>query len=92
MQWVNRIMAEFFNQYNSTNNYRGDQEKAKNIPVSMFMDRNATVLWKCQVGFIDYIVMPLLETWDHYINEESIFPAIENLKNNREYWKSQEGT
>jgi 3'5'-cyclic nucleotide phosphodiesterase len=73
-------MTEFFNQ--------GDREREKGLPVSMFMDRQTTVVGKCQVGFIDYIVMPLFEIWDTYMNEEGEFPALENLKNNREYWKN----
>lgn len=85
VQWADKIMTEFFNQ--------GDQERSKGLPVSMFMDRETTVIAKCQVGFIDYIVLPLFEVWDSYMNEgfiilikDDVFPALENLIINKEYW------
>ena len=66
---------------------QGDQEKGKGLPVSMFMDRTNTVIPKCQVGFIDYIVTPLYEVWDQYMNEDGSYEAFSNLAKNREYWK-----
>ncbi|KAH6570308.1 hypothetical protein BASA60_007797 [Batrachochytrium salamandrivorans] len=78
-QWAANIMEEFFKQ--------GDEERKRGLPISMFMDRQTTVISKCQVGFIDYIVLPLYEVWDQYMNEERGFPAIDNLHANRDYWK-----
>ncbi|RKO86742.1 hypothetical protein BDK51DRAFT_16277, partial [Blyttiomyces helicus] len=77
-RWADAIMNEFFLQ--------GDEEKRRGIPVSMFMDRTNTIVSKCQVGFIDYIVTPLYEMWDQYIDDPK-YEAFENLKRNREYWK-----
>lgn len=77
--WAGLIMQEFWNQ--------GDEEKRRNIPVSMFMDRTNCRVEKCQVGFIDYIVTPLYEVWDAYMNEDDKFPAMRNIVSNREYWK-----
>ena len=39
--WTQLVIEEFFNQ--------GDQEKARGLPVSMFMDRNNTDIPKCQM-------------------------------------------
>eukprot|EP00842_Homolaphlyctis_polyrhiza_P000731 jgi/Hompol1/1659/HPOL_004940-RA len=78
-QWAMNIMEEFFRQ--------GDAERSRGLPISMFMDRQTTVISKCQVGFIDYIVLPLYEAWDQYMNDDGKFPALNNLKANREYWK-----
>ncbi|KAJ3045646.1 High affinity cAMP-specific and IBMX-insensitive 3',5'-cyclic phosphodiesterase 8A [Rhizophlyctis rosea] len=78
-KWAALIMEEFFLQ--------GDQEKDRGLPVSMFMDRTNTVIPKCQVGFIDYIVTPLYEVWDSYINEDGSYEAFANLARNREMWK-----
>ena len=39
--WTQLVIEEFFNQ--------GDQEKARGLPVSMFMDRNNTDIPKCQI-------------------------------------------
>ncbi|KAI8833916.1 hypothetical protein BC829DRAFT_407485 [Chytridium lagenaria] len=71
-KWADLIMEEFFRQ--------GDEEKKNGYPVSMFMDRNNTVVSKCQVGFIDYIVSPLYE-------ESGLFPALANLSKNRSIGK-----
>ncbi|KAJ3100875.1 High affinity cAMP-specific 3',5'-cyclic phosphodiesterase 7A [Phlyctochytrium planicorne] len=82
-KWADLIMEEFFKQ--------GDEEKKNGYPVSMFMDRNNTVISKCQVGFIDYIVSPLYEVWDSFVTEQQeSFPALGNLSKNREYWKRQQ--
>ncbi|KAJ3226679.1 High affinity cAMP-specific 3',5'-cyclic phosphodiesterase 7A [Clydaea vesicula] len=78
-KWAGLVMDEFWIQ--------GDEEKKRNIPVSMFMDRNNCIVSKSQVGFIDYIATPLYEVWDNYMNEEDIFPGFRNIAENREYWK-----
>ncbi|KAK6097090.1 hypothetical protein MT418_002724 [Batrachochytrium dendrobatidis] len=78
-KWAENIMEEFFKQ--------GDEERKRGLPISMFMDRQTTVISKCQVGFIDYIVLPLYEVWDQYMNEDGKFPAVSNLQSNRDYWK-----
>jgi hypothetical protein len=39
--WTDMIMEEFFMQ--------GEQEKAKNIPISAFMNRETTDIAKCQI-------------------------------------------
>ena len=80
-QWAANIMEEFFKQ--------GDEERKLGLPISMFMDRQTTVISKCQVGFIDYIVIPLYEVWDQFMNDKGLFPAMDNLKTNRDYWKRQ---
>ncbi len=67
---------------------QGDQERAKNLPVSTFMDRATTLIPKCQVGFLDYIVTPLFEAWNGFMNEDGSFEGMANLVKNREYWKS----
>lgn len=52
------------------------------------MDRETTVSGKCQIGFIDFIVLPLYEAWEKFINVDGNWPAIDNLHTNREYWKT----
>jgi hypothetical protein len=51
------------------------------------MDRKTTVISKCQLGFIDFIVLPLYEVWDKYLVHGGSFPALKYLKQNKEYWK-----
>ena len=45
------MMEEFFRQ--------GDLEKEKNLPVSMFFGRENTSIPRCQLGFIDVLILPL---------------------------------
>jgi hypothetical protein len=79
MHWTALIMEEFFHQ--------GDEEKRLGLQVSPLMDRKSTVVSKCQLGFIDFIVMPLYQNWDIYLNTSDTFPGLKNLNQNREYWK-----
>jgi len=67
---------EFFRQ--------GDEEKRLAIPISPFMDRETTKMGSAQIGFIDFICLPLFEVVDSYI---PITEVIDNLKSNRNYWK-----
>merc|ERR1719197_1640286 len=81
VQWVPRVMEEFFRQ--------GDIEKDKNMPVSMFYDRDNTNVPKCQMGFMDVLVLPLysvLATVTPMMNES----VIPNLHANRAAFAGQE--
>ncbi|KAI8607894.1 hypothetical protein BC830DRAFT_1174890, partial [Chytriomyces sp. MP71] len=79
-KWAERIMEEFFLQ--------GDEERKRGMAISMFMDRNTTFIPKCQVGFVDYIVIPLYEALDAFMRSQNHdFIAITNLVHNRDYWK-----
>lgn len=53
----------------------------------MFMDRNTSAVYKCQIAFIDYLVTPLYEVWDSYINEDETFPGYANIGKSKEFWK-----
>lgn len=48
-------MEEFFQQ--------GDKEREMGLDISPMCDRHNATIEKSQVGFIDYIVHPLWETW-----------------------------
>ncbi|KAI9189244.1 cAMP-specific 3',5'-cyclic phosphodiesterase 4D [Blastocladiella emersonii ATCC 22665] len=79
-KWTELVMAEFYLQ--------GDIERARGIPISRFMDRQNPGVGKCQIGFIEFVVLPLYETWDAYINEDDQFLGLQHLATNREFWKS----
>lgn len=70
-------MEEFFLQ--------GDQEKALGFPVSMLNDRDKVNLPSSQIGFIEFMVLPLVEAMVH------IFPALcdraKNLERNTQEWR-----
>jgi cAMP-specific phosphodiesterase 4 len=54
-KWVDRIVEEFFLQ--------GDKEREHGMEISAMCDRFNQSVEKSQVGFIDFIVHPLWETW-----------------------------
>ncbi len=71
------IISEFFAQ--------GDKERAMGMEISMLCDRYTTNVPKSQVGFIDFIVMPLIQ------GLTTIFPKLEyasiQAQKNKEDWK-----
>lgn len=78
-QWIDRIMEEFFRQ--------GDLEKERNMEISPMCDRQTATIEKTQVGFIDYIVHPLWETW-----ADLVYPdcqeILDTLQYNRSWFQS----
>ncbi|KAI8813746.1 hypothetical protein BJ742DRAFT_672305 [Cladochytrium replicatum] len=79
-KWTELIMEEFFAQ--------GDEERRRGVPVSMFMNREATDIPKCQIGFIEFIVQPLFEAWAGFMQEDAAV-VMANIHNNKQYWKSR---
>ncbi|XGW12676.1 hypothetical protein V3C99_013385 [Haemonchus contortus] len=79
-QWNSRILEEYWRQ--------GDREKELGIEVSPMCDRGNVTIEKSQVGFIDYIVHPLYETW-----ADLVYPDAQNildqLEENREWYQSR---
>jgi len=91
-RWTKQVMEEFYSQ--------GDQERANNLNVSPFMNRqsNAVNIPKCQVGFIDFIVEPLHKVWAQFLAQEDIGNAataeiastlMTNVAGNRTYWNTR---
>lgn len=80
-QWVDRIMREFFHQ--------GDLERDQGLDISPMCNRDMISVEKAQVGFIDYIALPLWEAWDELVNHE-VQEALDNLLFNRDWFESQE--
>lgn len=81
MQWASLVQEEFFIQ--------GDLERAASLPISMFMDRNRPAFPKMQVGFIEFIVKPLMEAYWGWMKP---FKAIAepHLLGNLDYWKKRQ--
>eukprot|EP01065_Artemidia_motanka_P025607 TRINITY_DN305_c0_g1_i2.p1 TRINITY_DN305_c0_g1~~TRINITY_DN305_c0_g1_i2.p1 ORF type:complete len:1267 (+),score=597.57 TRINITY_DN305_c0_g1_i2:72-3803(+) len=78
--WCNVIVDEFFQQ--------GDRERLQGMPVSPFMDRYTTVMSKGQIGFMNYIVMPLFECMGEYLEEMHMATAI--AEENKGFWQDNE--
>ncbi|XP_056269805.1 cAMP-specific 3',5'-cyclic phosphodiesterase 4B isoform X2 [Pseudoliparis swirei] len=78
-QWTDRIMDEFFHQ--------GDRERERGMEISPMCDKHTASVEKSQVGFIDYIVHPLWETWADLVHPEAQ-DILDTLEDNRNWYQS----
>lgn len=78
-KWVSLLMEEFFRQ--------GDKERAAGMDISPMCDRHCATIEKSQVGFIDYIVHPLWESWSELGN--FLLVNVENYIFMKNYQLSQ---
>ncbi|KAM4855560.1 3',5'-cyclic-AMP phosphodiesterase 4A isoform X1 [Urocitellus parryii] len=78
-QWTDRIMAEFFQQ--------GDRERERGMEISPMCDKHTASVEKSQVGFIDYIVHPLWETWADLVHPDAQ-EILDTLEDNRDWYYS----
>ncbi|KAM3876511.1 3',5'-cyclic-AMP phosphodiesterase 4C isoform 2-T2 [Diretmus argenteus] len=78
-QWTDRIMVEFFTQ--------GDRERDKGMEISPMCDKHNASIEKSQVGFIDYVVHPLWETWADLVHPDAQ-DILDTLEDNREWYQS----
>ncbi|XP_043941508.1 cAMP-specific 3',5'-cyclic phosphodiesterase 4B isoform X2 [Protopterus annectens] len=78
-QWTDRIMDEFFHQ--------GDKERERGMEISPMCDKHTASVEKSQVGFIDYIVHPLWETWADLVQPDAQ-DILDTLEDNRNWYQS----
>ncbi|XP_037938272.1 cAMP-specific 3',5'-cyclic phosphodiesterase isoform X7 [Teleopsis dalmanni] len=78
-RWVALLMEEFFLQ--------GDKERDAGMDISPMCDRHNATIEKSQVGFIDYIVHPLWETWADLVHPDAQ-DILDTLEENRDYYQS----
>lgn len=78
-QWTERIMEEFFRQ--------GDKERERGMEISPMCDKHTASVEKSQVGFIDYIVHPLWETWGDLVHPDAQ-DNLDTLEDNRDWYQS----
>ncbi|CAL1600808.1 unnamed protein product [Knipowitschia caucasica] len=76
-QWTERIMEEFFRQ--------GDKERERGMEISAMCDKHTASVEKSQVGFIDYIVHPLWETWADLVHPDAQ-ELLDTLEDNRNWY------
>ncbi|XP_038632399.1 cAMP-specific 3',5'-cyclic phosphodiesterase 4C-like isoform X3 [Scyliorhinus canicula] len=77
--WVDKVMLEFFQQ--------GDQERERGMEISPMCDKHTASIEKNQVGFIDFIVHPLWETWADLVYPDAK-DILDNLEDNRDWFHS----
>jgi hypothetical protein len=75
-KWSDLVVEEFFRQ--------GDIEKAQQLPVSPYMDRDQHNQPQISLGFCDFVVKPYFETFVEFLPEAA--PFLSNLMNNRTQW------
>jgi hypothetical protein len=78
LNWVERLEAEFFAQ--------GDQEKARGLPVSNFMDRDKPGPASEQVGFFHFVVLPLFRSLGQAAPLAT--PMVDAVESNYRCWVS----
>jgi cAMP-specific phosphodiesterase 4/calcium/calmodulin-dependent 3',5'-cyclic nucleotide phosphodiesterase len=79
MRWVRRLEAEFYAQ--------GDKEQKEGMPeVSFLMDRNKQGASDTQVGFFDFMVLPLFRAFADAF--PAAHPMTSAVEDNYQKWKS----
>jgi hypothetical protein len=78
LRWVAALEAEFFAQ--------GDAEKAAGLPVSPLCDRNKQGVTKSQIGFFDFVVLPLFNNYCHRFTPAK--PLLKAVVRNYRFWVS----
>lgn len=79
-KWSLLISEEFFRQ--------GDIEKESGKPISMYCDRETTVIAKSQVGFLKNIALPLYESLGGFLACEGFNKnCVEQIKMNLSVWE-----
>jgi len=78
--WVRRLESEFFAQ--------GDKETALGMPVSFLMDRKKPGASSTQIGFFDFVVLPLFQTLIRAA--PAACPVMLSIKANYGRWRDLE--
>eukprot|EP00762_Andalucia_godoyi_P001449 ANDGO_00189.mRNA.1 putative 3' len=80
VRWADRVMVEFFMQ--------GDKERSLGLTISPFCDRYTSHVAKCQLGFLDYVVLPFFQSLAEF--QDHLKSIVENhVIKNRQYWAEQ---
>mmetsp|Transcript_31613 Transcript_31613/g.73738 ORF Transcript_31613/g.73738 Transcript_31613/m.73738 type:complete len:913 (-) Transcript_31613:167-2905(-) len=84
LAWTLRISCEFFDQ--------GDLEVDLGLQCSPFCDRHATNIAESQRGFFDFIVSPLFNAMDEFLNNSQFrMEVLHELETNNAFWKMYSG-
>ena len=77
LNWTDRVLAEFY--------AVGELERERGLAISMFSDKTQPKLAKCQMGFINFIVMPMFTQWGAFIPELGEL-SIHHITSNLAIW------
>lgn len=79
VRWADNIVAEWFSQ--------GDMERSLKLDISPMMDRTRASVEKSQIGFIDFFIKGLVDTWIRVTPQATVM--LDYLKTNRAYWTAR---
>lgn len=81
VEWTNRLEQEWFEE--------GDEQKSLGIAVGPMMDRSNPCTEQSQVGFLKFIVQPLMEVFSEAIGKAAFKSIMNNLDLNIQYWQKK---
>jgi len=81
MEWSTRLTKEFLDQ--------GDKELELGMEPGALFDRRKVNMEKGQIGFIDFIILPLWINWTTFIGADDEW--INQINLNKEEWKRRAG-
>jgi hypothetical protein len=69
---------------------QGDRERELGLPISPFMDRTKPEVPKVEVGFFDFIVIPMWRIYAQAFQKpDNLNEPLKNLQKNLAYWKQE---
>lgn len=86
-RWTGLITKEFFQQ--------GDSEKQKKLPISPICDRDVVIIPKSQVGFLNFMVLPIYDLWEKMIfkimqhEDSQVKICCSQIKGNVQFWSEE---
>ncbi|KAJ1605745.1 cGMP phosphodiesterase A4 [Cryptosporidium canis] len=78
-KWCRSVVEEFFLQ--------GDEEKALSLPISPICDRESTDVPKSQVGFLNFVCLPLFQELCYVDVEGGVRRCIDRILENINNWE-----
>ena len=80
-KWVKRLLDEFWNQ--------GDIEKSNGLPYSPMTNRHDTAVPVIQTEFINFVVQPLYNAFNHVFADPLLEKILEQLETNKAHYARQ---
>ncbi|XP_050724837.1 uncharacterized protein LOC127002753 isoform X2 [Eriocheir sinensis] len=80
-KWSYQICEEFYRQ--------GDYERQLNLPVTLLCDSSKMSVAKIQTDFIKYVVSPLFDVWNRWLETSLSNSMVTNMKTNQQKWEER---
>lgn len=80
-QWSYKICDEFYRQ--------GEYERKLNLPVTLLCDSKKMSVARIQTDFIKYVVSPLFDVWDRWLQTSLSNSMVANMNINQKKWEEK---